>query len=426
VAENKAKKEKPESGQRIRKRICSVAIVILTFAICGYCLFKTGVLNFQTVDEQLAAIEAARAIPDAENAAVTYYQLLENYDLSMFSPHFMDDDLDSLTIDEPWLSKDYPELAEWLKDRQDTISTLLRASQKEKCRFPIITDFQKKVKYLTAMRGWARLLVRAVNNDIAEGRTDTGIQKCQCLVQMGNHLCQQPVLLDYLVGITIEDLALTSMKTIILEGDLSEKHLKNIEAAIPQTKDNWAEVSSKIIELESLFERKNFSLFDMARYWWYRQKSRFKEDFYDRFQEIYLRQLADRRGSRILIALRRYRNKNGWWPEKLYDVKSLVPADIFVDPINGGSFVYKLTEENFTIYSKGKNNIDDGGERNQSGADDWLIWPQRIYKPSSPPTPQLLPLPPPPPPPPPLPRRPKTEIEKADAQQSNTQKDGVK
>jgi hypothetical protein len=45
------------------------------------------------------------------------------------------------------------------------------------------------------------------------------------------------------------------------------------------------------------------------------------------------------------------------------------------NPINGGSFVYKLTEEDFTLYSKGQNNIDEDGERNQSGADDWPIWP---------------------------------------------------
>jgi hypothetical protein len=79
-----------------------------------------------------------------------------------------------------------------------------------------------------------------------------------------------------------------------------------------------------------------------------------------------------------MVALKRYENEHGRWPESLYGIKDLVPAEILVDPINGGSFVYKLTEENFTLYSKGKNNIDEGGERSrQSGADDWLIWPPK-------------------------------------------------
>ena len=106
-----------------------------------------------------------------------------------------------------------------------------------------------------------------------------------------------------------------------------------------------------------------------------------------------------------MIALRRYKNKTGQWPEKLDEVKSLASAEILVDPINGGSFVYKLTEENFTLYSKGKNNIDEDGIRRVTydpndfkwpkTEDDWLIWPPKTRK---------------------------TKNEKADTQQSNTQK----
>jgi hypothetical protein len=85
--------------------------------------------------------------------------------------------------------------------------------------------------------------------------------------------------------------------------------------------------------------------------------------------------------SRLIVTLRRYKNKHGRWPESLDSIKDRVPEEILVDPINGGSFVYKLTEENFTLYSKGKNNIDEAGERDrQSGADDWLNWPTSSRK----------------------------------------------
>ena len=375
MVEEKAKKKEQESDQRMRKRIWYGAIAILTVAIGCCFLFKTGLLDFQTVDEQLAAIEAARAIPDAENAAIIYNQLLENYHESSLVTDFVDKDLDYLSIREPWMSKDYPELAEWLEDQQDIISTLLLASKMEKCRFPIITDVQQmlvQMEHRSAMRRWARLLVRAANNDIGEGRIDAGIQKYNCLIQMEKHLCQQPSMVDYLVGIAVEDLASGSMKTLILEGDVSEKHLKTIEAAIPDANDNWAEVSSKIIEFETLFEKKHSGFFYRLKRLW---RVFSEEDSFDRFHEIYLRLIANRRGNRIFIAMRLYRNKNGRWPQTLDDIKDLVPAEILVDPINGGSFVYKLTEEDFTLYSKGKNNIDEDGQRKQSGADDWLIWP---------------------------------------------------
>jgi hypothetical protein len=246
----------------------------------------------------------------------------------------------------------------------------------EKCRFPIIIDFQQmtgRMEHLSAMRSWAFLLVRAANNDIVEGRIDAGIQKCHCLVQMGKHMYQQPSMISYLVGIAVEAIALRSMKTCILEGDVSEKNLTTIEDVILQTKDNWPEVSSKIMEFEALFQRKNVSLFERVRYFRLWREVSSMQDSFDRFREIYLRLLADRRGSRILIALRHYRNKNGRWPEVLDGIKELVPEEILIDPMNGGSFVYKLTEENFTLYSKGQNNIDEGGERQQSGADDWPI-----------------------------------------------------
>jgi len=95
---------------------------------------------------------------------------------------------------------------------------------------------------------------------------------------------------------------------------------------------------------------------------------------------LYLRTTAEQRGALLMIALGRYKNKNGHWPESLDKVKSFAPAEVFVDPICGGSFVYRRTDDEFTLYSKGKNGIDDGGERDKygqpkTGADDWRIWP---------------------------------------------------
>jgi hypothetical protein len=393
-------KKRSESGQRMRKRICYVSIVILALAIACFFLFKTALWDFQTVDEQLAAIEAARAIPDEENAVIIYNQLLENYHESSLVPDFMDDDLDYLTRSEPWSSNDYPELAEWLKDRQDIISTLLEASKKEKCRFPITIDVQQmpfRMQQLRSMRKSSILLIRAAYNDIAENRIDAFIQKYHCLIQMANHLYQQPVTLDFLFGTIVDSTALDAMRALLVEGNLTEEHFRTIEAALPDTKDNWNEISSKIIEFETLYLRKNIGFLDRLKSGW---RGRRFEDYIERMQDYYQRHLANRRSNRIFIALRRYRNKNGHWPQTLEAIKPLVPAVNFIDPINGGSFVYKLTEENFTLYSKGKNNIDEDGKlSSDSGADDWTIWPPASRK---------------------------TKNEQKGTQQSNTQKEVVK
>jgi len=109
------------------------------------------------------------------------------------------------------------------------------------------------------------------------------------------------------------------------------------------------------------------------------------EEPYYRIQEIYLRRQTGIRASRSIIALRRYKNQNGRWPENLDEIKPFAPAEIFVDPINGNSFVYKLADDSFKLYSKGKNNIDEDGKRDRwgeerTGADDWLIWPPHGQK----------------------------------------------
>ncbi len=96
-----------------------------------------------------------------------------------------------------------------------------------------------------------------------------------------------------------------------------------------------------------------------------------------------LRTKAYRRGSLLIIALRRYKNAHGDWPGSLDEIKDFTDEENFVDPLNGGEYVYRLTDDGFMLYSKGKNGIDDGGEDLHSPddanePDDILIWPQKL------------------------------------------------
>jgi len=119
------------------------------------------------------------------------------------------------------------------------------------------------------------------------------------------------------------------------------------------------------------------SMFKLNYRYMVEQLSGMLEESYCRIHDLYLRHNANKRCGQIIVALRRYKNKEGRWPGSLEEIESLVPAEVLVDPINNGTFVYKLTDENFTLYSRGKNNIDDEGERDEeSGKDDWLIWPR--------------------------------------------------
>jgi len=96
--------------------------------------------------------------------------------------------------------------------------------------------------------------------------------------------------------------------------------------------------------------------------------------------DIFIRTKSFKKASEIIIALRRCKNQNGHWPQKLQYIKHLFPEIFLTDPINNSNYCYKLNDENFILYSKGKNKIDDdakGRFYNSRGADDWLIWPAK-------------------------------------------------
>lgn len=433
-------------------------------------------------DKELATLEAKRAIPDEENAAIIYNQLLDSYDSNSFYSDLPENERKKIPMREPWLSRDHPEIAEWLEKHQATISMLLNASRIEKCRFAINADFVSlgdTMNRLPPMRQWAYLLISAANNDIAKGRTEEGFQKYIALLQMSKHLRQQPTNLDLLVGIAIEALALGQFNRFAVTDDATEENLSIIEKALEEIKHDWSLDLSKILECEKLMMKNFLGVFyavnpegkvrltrglaltttiiaqlpeDMKdelviTYWhkrlmklwtilswlympsspqkaakiinasferlyamaephfdWQKEPRRFSltsakfnyhgmvdmllyimEPAYHRIHDQYLRVMAGQGGSRLIIALRRYKNQNGFWPVNLNDVKSMAPAEIFVDPTNGGDFVYEITEENFRLYSKGKNGIDEDGRYKRkygeiSEGDDWPIWPPRSRK----------------------------------------------
>ncbi|MHC4103550.1 MAG: hypothetical protein ACYSR9_01315 [Planctomycetota bacterium] len=390
MTEQQQQKEKTKTPKRTIKCILLVAIVLViaAFIYCFFCYVRQS----QSADEKLAAIIAARAIPDSENAATIYNQILDDYSNGQFAFGFQDVNSEYLTRIKPWSRDDYPELADWLEQQQALIEKFLKASKFEKCFFPINTDIEGQgdnIDRLPPMRQFAFFLVRAGNYDIAQGKPDFALEKYTSVIQMGRHECQQPLAIDYIVGIAIEEIALRAIARLIVEDNPSGFLLNKIEAIHLPTKEQWAEDSDSMLEVERLIKQKwnqQFGLFDRLRGWWmFRSAFKGFKDNNDTRRLIYLRLFMHRRGNRILLAMRSYKNKHGAWPKSLDSIKSLVPAEILVDPISNKSFVYKLTVDSFTLYSKGENDIDDGGKRytfneEKNAADDWRIWPAYVIK----------------------------------------------
>ena len=208
-------------------------------------------------DEELAALKARYAIPDEENAATDYNAIVEDLDIDSNQPDFFLKSKPS-SRDEPWLSKDHPETAEWLEGHKDTIEKLIQAGQKDKCVFlPIGSDiitFGKLIEKVPKLRQCIFLLLSAANNDVAEGRSNAAIEKYLVILNIANHLYQQPTLVYYQMG-GLEKLGLQQLNRYIFEGQPTEAQLKLISNSIKNLDNNWGSDLSNILNLEKLYAK---------------------------------------------------------------------------------------------------------------------------------------------------------------------------
>ena len=95
-----------------------------------------------------------------------------------------------------------------------------------------------------------------------------------------------------------------------------------------------------------------------------------------KLHDIFCAKAAERQATLIAVELRRYKNRTGHWPDSLDQVMTESNRNLFVDPINGDSFVYRRTKEGFRFYSTGKDGVDDDGVNDKSlEADDVLFGP---------------------------------------------------
>ena len=77
-----------------------------------------------------------------------------------------------------------------------------------------------------------------------------------------------------------------------------------------------------------------------------------RESYYRFLHDKYLENIVMRRGSRLIISIRRYKDEHGSWPDSLEEIKSAAPAEAFIDPVTGNPLQYENHGENFSLYGK--------------------------------------------------------------------------
>jgi hypothetical protein len=83
-----------------------------------------------------------------------------------------------------------------------------------------------------------------------------------------------------------------------------------------------------------------------------------------------------------VIALYRYRNRHGEWPETLDQLVPEFLPSVPIDQVDGEPLGYRLVDGQPLLYSVGGNGTDGGGTRSKpsypgltTSDGDWILWP---------------------------------------------------
>ena len=255
---------------------------------------------------------------------------------------------------------------------------LFEAAKQPQCFFPALCDSAGPVaamrwmrsttsKRTSMMRMAAWPLLAAALDDLAQGRLNAAKEKLHCMARIAAHLRQQPTSEDFFTARMIEDYLWSALGEFIVERDATDERLAVIEEILPSLADVWEEESADMRQVETLLDTQSA---------WKRLDDAFEArglGHLVRTCELdYHQTICERRGMRILIELRRYRNQSGRWPNTLDEIRAQLPPEALSDPLGGGEMVYELEPGGFHLYSMGRDNKKDVGK-----GDDYTIWARR-------------------------------------------------
>ena len=350
---------------KVRRRLITLACLVSVALVALVLVF--WLRQRPSFQERLKAIDAAHAIPDQENAGPLYTELAWDSNSPSLDPSSLPQAVLSAAISRPWSSAEFPQMADWIKERQAIIDGLRKAGDMSRCWFPVSDGAWYNGKRSQVGYRWAPLLLAAANNDLGEGRTDAALEKLVCVFRMADHFLSQGNFGDYSLGRGLAVRGLERLgRLVILEG-VPPDWLAKLETVLPSGEDTWDRQSKEMEEVTRLYKRK-FRQGILPRLIGIVSSGRSAQDA----RMFHLLYLAECRAGRTLLALHRYRNQTSAWPTSLAEVQPQVSADTLIDPFSGKLFGYRPSGNTFLLYSVGPNGTDEGGKRK----DDRIFWPR--------------------------------------------------
>lgn len=190
-----------------------------------------------------------RNIPDEKNAATYYIEAINEW-----TPFGGGDDVYLEAIARPWNPKEFPELAEWLRNNEPAFTLIEKAASLDECQFPILMGSPGATQlaavllpYLSAMRDFNRGLIVRAHLYEAQGKQPEALQNYLTALRMSSHLGQQQFLIDGLVSIAMGSDALRRLCDWMMWGKMSPEQMR-------ATRDGLLTASGRLPDPAQSFE----------------------------------------------------------------------------------------------------------------------------------------------------------------------------
>jgi hypothetical protein len=139
------------------------------------------------------------------------------------------------TMHQPWRADAIAPLAEWLKQNKTPLELTVQATGRTKYYSPLMVDNRSGARLLTMLlpdiqnaRGLARALCQRAMLHLGEGRPHEAWRDLMAVHRLARLIGRQGVLIQQLVAVAIDGLALRADAALLHEGDLSAEDLREI------------------------------------------------------------------------------------------------------------------------------------------------------------------------------------------------------
>ena len=142
-------------------------------------------------------------------------------------------DMQSKSGERPWKSDEFPLIAAWLKDNEAALQTVAAATERPRYYSPLVTSDAKPdgslIEVLLPGIQKSRELARAFTSramwELAEGSQVDAWRDLMTMHRLGRLIGQGPTLIEYLVGVAIESIAINAELRFLSETKPSAKML---------------------------------------------------------------------------------------------------------------------------------------------------------------------------------------------------------